>query len=283
MQELWTTIVRHPLATLAASMVCAALVVFILLRVSHKLFQRLSARKTEINTQFVEKIFRFLVIFIALMWLIMSNDLTKSFGQTLFQSTAVIAAIAGFAAQSVLSDLLCGVIINATKPFEIGDRIELENGIAGIVSDITLRHVVLNGLDTQKYVIPNSKMNAQYLKNMSFHNRIRSIDMRFCVSYASDPEQASQVIRRAIMDSPYSVPGRVYQPEGEPEYARVYFLAFRDSSLELGTTVYYEPTSSTEIVRDDINNRVKKALNTAGIEIPYSYLNVVVGQKTPVS
>lgn len=269
---LWQT------ATLVINAIIVVVVCLILLRLTRTLFKRIRTKKSNINTQFSEKIVRFLVIFLALMWFIMSNDVTKSFGQTLFQSTTVLAAIAGFAAQSVLADLICGIIITTTKPFDIGDRIELENGIAGIVKDITLRHVVLAGLDTQIYIVPNSKMNSQRVRNMSYHTGIRSVDFRFSVSYTADPEQASQIIRQAIIDSPYSVPGRIYSGN-EPEYGRVYFLSFKDSSLEMGTTAYYEPSTPTEVFKNDINVRVKKALEANHIEIPYSYLNVMIGQK----
>ncbi len=250
-------------------------VAFVILRVSRKLFQKIQNRKTKLNTQFTEKIFRFLVIFISIMWLVMSNSLTRSFGQSLFQSTAVIAAIAGFAAQNVLADLICGIILSSTKPFEPGDRIELENGITGIVKEVTLRHVVLQGIDTQIYIVPNSKINAQYVRNLSYRTKTRSVDFHFSVSYRTDPEFAKEVIRRAVMDSPLSVPGKKHGKK-EPEYAPVYFMAFKDSSLDLETTAYYKPETPTEVFKDDINTRVKKALEQNGIEIPYSYMNVVV-------
>ena len=250
-------------------------VAFVILRVSRKLFQKIQNRKTKFNTQFTEKIFRFLVIFISIMWLVMSNSLTRSFGQSLFQSTAVIAAIAGFAAQNVLADLICGIILSSTKPFEPGDRIELENGITGIVKEVTLRHVVLQGIDTQIYIVPNSKINAQYVRNLSYRTKTRSVDFHFSVSYRTDPEFAKEVIRRAVMDSPLSVPGKKHGKK-EPEYAPVYFMAFKDSSLDLETTAYYKPDTPTEVFKDDINTRVKKALEQNGIEIPYNYMNVVV-------
>ncbi len=261
------------------SAAAAGLLVFVLLRLTRRIFRDIRKKKMDINTQFGEKIVRFLIIFLAVMWIVLSNDLTRPFGQSLFTSAAVIAAIAGFAAQSVLADLISGIIISVTKPFVVGDRIELDNGIAGIVVDTALRHVVLRGLDTQTYIIPNSKMNGHQVKNMSYQTTTRSVDLRFSVAYTTDTEFASQVIRQAIMDSPYSVPGRVYAPGGEKEYARVYFLAFRDSSLEMGTTAYYEPTVSTEVFKNDINTRVKKALEANHIEIPYQYVNVLVGQR----
>ena len=254
------------------------LITIVILWLSRKLFRNIQAHSKKLNTQFTEKVFRFLVIFISVMWLVMSNDLTRSFGQSLFQSTAVIAAIAGFAAQSVLSDMICGFIIHSTKPFGIGDRIELENGVSGIVKDMTLRHVVLKGIDTQMYIVPNSKVNAQFLKNMSFQSKFRSVDFHFSVSFDADPEQARQVIRQAVMDSPYSVPGRKAAGR-EAEYAEVYFMAFKDSCLDLETTGYYAPETPTEIFRNDINTRVKKALEDNGIEIPYGYLNVMLSRR----
>ena len=283
MQDILNYLSEHPelkrVISLAMDAVIAVLMAFVILRITRHFFRRIQRRKKDFNTQFGEKIIRFVVVFLAVMWFVMSNDYTRSFGQSLFQSTTILAAIAGFAAQSVLADLICGIIISTTKPFDIGDRIELENGVAGIVKDMTLRHVVLSGLDTQIYIVPNSKMNSQRVKNMSYHTKTRSVDFRFCVSYASDPGFACQVVRQAIMDSPYSVPGHPATNGGDPEYGQVYFLAFRDSSLELGTTAYYKPTTPTEVFRNDINTRVKKALETNQIEIPYGYLNVLVQQK----
>lgn len=282
MQAFLDNLKDHPdlrnILILALNLVVVLLVVWILLRVTRNIFARIQHKKSNLNTQITEKLVRFLIIFVALMWLVMSNDITKSFGQTLFQSTTIIAAVAAFAAQSVLSDVICGIMISTTKPFEIGDRIELENGTAGVVKEITLRHVVLQGMDTQRYVVPNSRLNAQTLRNMSFHTKIRSVEFRFPVAYPTDTEFAAQVIRQAIIDSPYSVPGRIYPPEKEPDYGKVYFLAFRDSSLEMGTTAYYEPSTPTEVFKDDINTRVKKALEANNIEIPYNYLNVVMNE-----
>ena len=86
-----------------------------------------------------------------------------------------------------------------------------------------------------------------------------------------------QVIREAIIASSYSIPGK--QTEHGPDYAPIYFMAYEECSLRLDTTVYYEPSSSTEVVVSDINLRVNRALKENGIEIPYPYLNVVQKQR----
>ena len=281
MKELKEFFHSHPVLNqvlgLVISIVIALIAVIVLLKLAGLFFRRLRSREkfNNINTRVLENILRFLIVFVAVLWVVMSSDLTKSFGQTLFTGTAVLAAIAGFAAQPVLSDLICGFIIGSTRPIEIGNRITLDNGISGVVKDITLRHVVLRGLDTQTYVIPNSKMNSFIINNMSYQSETRSVDFRFSVSFDSDPELASRVIGDAIQESPYSVPGKMNN-EGKKEYAKVYFIAFGDSALQFATTAYYEPSTPTEVFKDDINTRVKKALDSHGLEIPYSYVNVVM-------
>lgn len=263
-------------AELLASVVISFLVAAILLRLSGKLFKRLrrNPEKVKLNTRFLENVIRFVIIFVSVIWVVMSSSLTRSFGQTLFTGTAVLTAIAGFAAQPVLADLLCGIIISSTKPFEIGNRLTLDNGVSGIVKDMTVRHVVLQGLDTQMYIIPNSKMNGYTITNLSWKTDTRAVDFRFEVSYSADPEETIRVIGDAIRASELTVAGKT-KPDGTKAYADVYFLAFKDSSLEFGTTVYYKAGTPTEVLKSDVNTRVKKALDAAGIEIPYPYYNIV--------
>ena len=255
---------------LGIAIAIAFVVVFVLLKLEKKVARKWLEKHHEINTLYTEKIIRFMIIFIAVLFVIMSSSLTRSFGTSIFQGTAVLAAVAGFAAKPVLSDMFCGFMISTTKPFNIGDRIELDNGISGIVKDITIRHVVLQGIDTLKIVIPNSEINSRMITNLSHQTTVRSIHFRFTVGLNSNTDQVKRIIREAIEESPHSVPR-----EGE-DYSPVYFLAYLDNGLQMATTVYYMPTSPTEIVKDDINSRVKRALDANNIEIPYNYMTVIM-------
>ena len=270
----------HPTLWAAAKLVLSAAAAIVLvtmvLRLERKAFSRLTEKRGNINLRFVESIARFVVIFLAFQWVVMSSSITQPFGRVFFRGTTVVAAIAGFAAQPVIADMICGLMISATKPFNIGDRIELEDGTAGIVIDITLRHVTLQDIDTVVVVIPNSKLNGMKITNLSYQTSVRSVHMRFNVGYGTDVEQAIKVIGRAIRESDYSIPGK--PGKAGAEYGPVYFIQYADSSLVMATTVYFEPTTPTEVVKSDINTRVKRALEESGIEIPYSYVNVVMSE-----
>ncbi|MBQ8111039.1 MAG: mechanosensitive ion channel family protein [Clostridia bacterium] len=255
--------------------VVAIVVVMVLLKLEKKLGRKLLANKNDINLRFVESAIRAVIIFVAVQWVMMSSPITESFGKVLFQGTTIIGAIAGFAAQPVVADMICGLMISAAKPFDIGDRIELDNGTAGIVKDITLRHVVIQTIDTVRVVIPNSKLNAMLVTNMSFQTTTRSVHFRFNVAYGTDVERVMSVIRKAVESSPYSIAGKPTK-NGGYEYGPVYFINYADSSLVMATTVYFEPKTPSEVVKSDINTRVNVALKQAGIEIPYNYVNVVM-------
>ncbi len=251
-----------------------SIVLWFVLRLERRLAQKWQHNKTNINTRLAERLLRFALIVVAVQWVMFSSKITQPFARALFQGTTVLAAIAGFAAQPVIADLICGVMLSSTRPFDIGDRIELEDGVTGIVKDITLRHVVLQGADTIDLIIPNSKLNAMKIKNMSRVRGFRSIYFRFKVAYTTDIEKAKAAIRAAVEECPYTVPAKP-GPDG-PDYGPVYFMEYADSHLELTTTVYYTASNPTERVKSDVNTRVKQALENAGIEIPYDYVNVVV-------
>ncbi len=254
--------------------VIAIAICFVLLKLEKKLTRKLMKKYDGINARYTERLIRFVIIFLAVMAVIMSSDLTKNFGASLFQGTAVLAAIAGFAAKPVLSDMFCGFMLSSTRPFNLGDRIELDDGTSGVVKDITIRHVVLQGIDTLKIIIPNSEINSKRITNLSHETRTRSIHLRFQVGLHSDVEQVKRVIQQAIAGSSMTVPR-----EGE-NWSPVYFYGYTNDGLEMATTVYYEPTHPTEVIRDDVNCRVNEALNKAGIEIPYRYTNVIMNSGT---
>ena len=252
--------------------VLAIVITTIVLKIEGKFFAKRLKQKKNIQARFTSNLIRWVIIVIAIIWVLVSSSATADFGKVLFQGTAIMGAVVGLAAQPVISDLFCGLMLTIHRPFEIGDRIELDNGLRGVVMDITARHVVIRTIDTADAIIPNSKVNACVITNMSHNKKIRSVHFRFHVSYGTDAEKAMAVIRQAVMDSEFTVPAW----KDTEDYGPVYFIAYADSSLEMATTVYYEPTNATEVVVSDINLRVKKALEEAGIEIPFNYVNVVM-------
>ena len=244
----------------------------LLQKLNKKIFQKLREKHGDsMALQFLEKLS---TLGIALFLIIVPFN-WDSLRESIFGSAAVLTAIVGFAAQDVIKDILSGIQISIYKPFDIGDRIKLEDGTAGIVEHITMRHVVIKRIDTMREVIPNSKMNTYSVINYSYGNVPRSALLKFPVGYRSDIRKAKQVIRQAVIDSPYTIPGKRMK-DGSMDYAPVYFIELADSALVMSVLVYYEDGTPTETMKDDVNTAVFEALAANGLEIPYGYTNVIL-------
>ena len=245
---------------------------WICLKISKKVFSSIEKKRgKKIHIQFAESLVKLAIIIIFIV-IPLGGD---KIGHSLLGSAAVLAAVVGFAAQDVIKDILAGIQISVYKPFDLGDRIELEDGTAGIVQGITMRHVVLRLMDTAVLVIPNSSINTETIRNYSYAYVPRSVQFSFPVAYKTDVNKAKQVIYDAIEESQFSFPGKKGK-NGEMIYGPVYLIAINDSSLAMKVTVYYKPETPTEVLKDDINTRVFEALGRAGIEIPYPYRSVIV-------
>ncbi len=266
------------IVTILVVVIMIAALIFItwlLFRLNTRFFNYLKKKQgNSLKLQFLERIVQVVIVVFAMI-LPLAGD---GFRQSILGSTAVMAAVLGFAAQDVIKDVLSGLQISFYKPFEVGDRIEFEDGRAGVVEKITMRHVVLADLDTLKIVIPNSKINGSTVFNYSAAPRVdRSVIFRFPVAYNSDIKKAKEVIAAAIQESPYTC-GRKTGAKGEEQYGPVYFLSVADSALIMAVTVYFKKSTPTEVVKNDINTRVFEALHANGIEIPYNYMNVLLSE-----
>jgi small-conductance mechanosensitive channel len=81
-------------------------------------------------------------------------------------STAVVAAIIGFAAQNTIGNLVAGVQLAVSQPIRIGDRISFEE-IEGRVTDITLAYTYVDPGDASAVVIPNQRLVEGIVHNHS--------------------------------------------------------------------------------------------------------------------
>lgn len=247
--------------------------VFLILKLNKRIFNNIEKKKgNSITIQFLQKAVS-LAIIVILFVLPMGG---QRLAQSLLGSTAVVAAVVGLAANDVIKNMFAGLEISIYKPFDVGSRIMLEDGTAGIVEKLTLRHVVLVLIDTTRLIVPNSKANSAKIINYSYAETVpRSVEVRFPISYTSDIDKAKEIIRKTICESPLTLNEDKYS-EKDPKTRSVYFLELKDSALILAATVYYPLSTRTEVVKDEVNTSVFKALKEGGIEIPYNYVNVVM-------
>jgi small conductance mechanosensitive channel len=125
------------------------------LKINKTVFRKMEKKKgSSITLQFLQKVISLVCV---LVFIVIPLG-GKRFAQSLLGSTAVLAAVIGLAAGDVIKDMFAGLEISIYKPFDVGSRIMLEDGTAGIVEKLTLRHTVLKLIDTTRLVVPNSRV-----------------------------------------------------------------------------------------------------------------------------
>jgi small conductance mechanosensitive channel len=104
----------------------------------------------------------------------------------------------GLATQGVLSNVVAGLTIIFTKPFRVGEYVEIA-GVNGQVTSIELFSTTLLHTDLSRVVIPNRKIVGEILHNYS---RIRQLDLAVGVSYDSDINTVLAAVRELLGKNP---------------------------------------------------------------------------------
>lgn len=108
----------------------------------------------------------------------------------------VFALAFSLAVQGSLSNLAGGVTLMATKPFVVGDFIEI-SGTVGLVKEVGLVHTVLDTADNKVVFVPNSQVSSSKVVNYS-RNAERRLDLSFRASAEEDPQRVRSVILAAV-------------------------------------------------------------------------------------
>ncbi len=103
----------------------------------------------------------------------------------------VLGVGVSLATQGVLSNLVAGLTIIFTKPFRVGEYVEMV-GVQGQVEMIELFTTTLTHADRSKVVIPNRKIVGEVLHN---YGTIRQLDLSVGVAYDTNLPDAIAILR----------------------------------------------------------------------------------------
>jgi small conductance mechanosensitive channel len=117
---------------------------------------------------------------------------------TLVAGIGVAGVGVGLAAQGILSNIFAGLTIIFTKPFRVGEYVELA-GVQGQVKTIELVSTTLLHSDLSRVVIPNRKIIGEILHN---YGAIRQLGLSVGVGYRSDVGEVLAVVRDILAKNP---------------------------------------------------------------------------------
>ncbi|MFI5025985.1 MAG: mechanosensitive ion channel family protein [Solirubrobacterales bacterium] len=124
------------------------------------------SRSTKTRLRFLRRLVLLVVVLVLVALVLAQFTELKRLATGILASTAVLAAIVGFAAQHTIGNMVAGVQLAVSQPIKIGDRISFEE-IDGRVTDITLSYTYVNPGDGTSVVIPNQMLVDGIVHNLS--------------------------------------------------------------------------------------------------------------------
>jgi small conductance mechanosensitive channel len=95
---------------------------------------------------------------------------------TVLASSAIAAAVVGFAARQVLANAIAGMVLAVTQPLRIGDLVTFE-GETGTVEDVSLTYTWLRTGSDARLIIPNERLAAGLLRNDSIRSPVVALEV----------------------------------------------------------------------------------------------------------
>jgi small conductance mechanosensitive channel len=125
---------------------------------------------------------------------IMENVLHFNLGP-LLASAGVAGVAIGLAAQTIVKDVLNGILILIEDQYNVGDVVTLA-GMTGTVDSMTLRKTQVRGFDGTLYIIPNSQ-----ITNVANQSRDYSVStLNVSVDFSANPDQVIPLLKKIALE-----------------------------------------------------------------------------------
>ena len=204
-------------------------------------------------------------VFTAILYIALFLCLAGVLGVKSVSFAAVLASMGlavGMALSGQLQNLAGGVIIIVTKPFKLGDFISSQ-GTDGTVKAVRLFHTEVLTPDNKAAFIPNGLLSSNNIINYS-HENIRRVEWTIGIEYNEDFDRARNLLRSIIESD-----ARILKT---PDYT-IALLSLGASSVNIVIRAWTANETYWDVFLD-INERIYKEFNAAGIGFPFPQLTV---------
>jgi len=190
-------------------------------------------------------------------------------------TTSLVAGIGvagvgvGLALQGVLGNIFAGFTIIFTKPFRVGEYIEIL-GVAGQVTNIELTNTKLLHADRSIVSIPNHKILGEILHN---YGTTRQIDLVVGVAYQTDLPLALGTVRAILAANPRVLKDPI---------ASVGITALGESSITISVQPWVK-VPDFGAAQLEIYEAIVAKFQANNIEIPFPQRDVRLINKAPAA
>ena len=220
----------------------------------------IKAKMSEILAEFSSRVAKILIIIFIIA--IAIGFLGIDVGSAIISISVVSGFVFGFALQDTLGNLAAGFMIAITKPFRVGDFVDIA-GESGKINNVGASITTMTTVDNKRVIIPNSKIWGNPIVNYTAL-KLRMIDMRVGISYSDNIGKAitttMDVLKKnkKVLDDPAPT---------------VAVAELADSSVNLLVRPWIK-TSDYWTTRWELTQKIKEAFDKEGISIPFPQTDV---------
>ena len=231
----------------------------ILCRILYKAMRR-KEKGSEKSVRIASRLIRGIIYVIVILIILNAFNVPVTAIVTLLSSVGIALSLT---LKDTLSNFAEGFLLMITKPFQVGDLIEVA-GISGIVQSIEIIHTRLKTPDNKVVFIRNQELSGATIINYSAEPT-RRLDITFSIGYSDDIDKAKQVIADVLSAHPLA------HKEPTP-IIRV--TAHNASSIDIGVRVWVNTGDDYWTLNFDLKEQIKVAFDKNHIEIPYPHMDV---------
>ena len=136
------------------------------------------------------------IVIVALLAFLQTMENVLHFNLGPLLASAGVAGVAiGLAAQTIVKDVLNGILILIEDQYNVGDVVTLA-GMTGTVDSMTLRKTQVRGFDGTLYIIPNSQ-----ITNVANQSRDYSVaTLNVSVDFSANPDQVIPLLKKIALE-----------------------------------------------------------------------------------
>lgn len=170
----------------------------------------------------------------------------------------------GFGLQAIFSNFISGIILLFDRSLKVGDYVELEGDIRGIVQAIGIRATRITTNDNIDVLVPNSEFVSKRVINWTHRSVNRRIRVPFRVAFEVDKE----LVKKAALEAAARVPFTL-TIEGE-QRPQVWLVGYGDSGVDFLLVVWLTEAAARRNVAIQAAYlwELDTSLKHYGIEVP---------------
>jgi small-conductance mechanosensitive channel len=219
---------------------------------------------------------KILAILIYALALILIFPYLPGSGSAAFQGISIfIGALISFGSTSAIANIIAGIVITYMRPFQIGDRIKVDN----IVGDVIEKTILVTRIRTTKkeeVTIPNAKILSGTIVNYSNEDD-KAIILYTSVTLGYDVpwETAEELLLEAALNTQFIL------KEPKPFVLQT---SLDDYYVSYELNAYTSEPKKMPFIYSEMHKNILNAFNKAGVEIlSPSYVSARDGSLTTVA